>query len=771
MKKKFNKYFSNLANLAIGIFWIFFSVFILLSVISYNELDPSLNVSTNQIEIYNITGVIGSYISDFLIQFLGILAFMIPFIFFRIGKRQILNKTKYSFYYKIIMFFVFCFFGSTFFSAVIPSINYWGFETWGGAIGFYLVERLAGKVPLLIIIVISFVIMLTSFSILIDISRRWWKVKLTRTYFLTLKILKFIKLILSKVFGFIFTKVMSQNFKDNIYKIYDKLNFIKKIKEHFEKKDSPIVKPKKKKAPKKPIDIDEKEEENRPLTLCEFELPNMALLSDDLSSHRNSITKNDLLDQSRLLSDVLDDFGIQGEILGAKAGPIITLHEFEPSAGTKSSRVIGLSDDIARSMSSISARISVVPGKNVIGIEIPNKKREVIYLKTILESEKYNKVKFHLPIILGTDISGEPVIADLSKMPHLLVAGTTGSGKSVSINTMILSLLYRMKPEECKFIMIDPKMLELSVYNGIPHLLMPVVTESSKAILALRWVVREMEDRYRAMAGFGVRNITNYNEKITKSLATNKKIIKKVQVGFDIATGEPNYEKKEINGQVMPYIVVIVDEMADLMITAGKEIEASIQRLSQMARAAGIHIVMATQRPSVDVITGVIKANFPTRVSFQVTSKIDSRTVLGEQGAEQLLGMGDMLYMANGGRIKRVHGPFVSDEEIENVSYFLKSQGIKPTYIDVTDYNDGNIDCSSFSPSGSNSFLAGSSEEDQLYNSALQIVKDTKKTSISYIQRHLRIGYNKAANLVERMESEGILSKPGVNGRREIIDA
>ncbi|OUC04269.1 FtsK/SpoIIIE family DNA translocase [Ehrlichia muris] len=460
-----------------------------------------------------------------------------------------------------------------------------------------------------------------------------------------------------------------------------------------------------------------------------------------------------------LLDKVLKDFSIYGKIVNIRYGPVVTLYEFEPSAGTKSSRVIGLSDDIARSMSALSTRISVIPGRNVMGIELPNHYREIVMLRDLLESQQYKDSKLKLPIALGKGIDGEVVIADLVKMPHILIAGTTGSGKSVAINTMILSLVYSLTPDQCKMIMIDPKVLELSVYNSIPHLLTPVVTESKKAIAALKWVVSEMENRYRLMSDIGVRNIVGYNDKIKEAISENRVLEKVLQTGFDKETGEAIFEKIVIEPRVFPYIVVIVDEMADLMLVAGKEIESSIQRLSQMARAAGIHIIMATQRPSVDVITGVIKANFPTRISFAVTSKIDSRTILGEQGAEQLLGMGDMLYMVSGGRIIRVHGAFVSDDEVQSIVEYLKSQGI-PEYIEgITqvqqDYDyciDDNI----------------SERDDELYQQAVSIVMRDRRTSISYIQRQLRIGYNRAANLVERMERDGVIGIANT-GKREIL--
>jgi S-DNA-T family DNA segregation ATPase FtsK/SpoIIIE len=461
-----------------------------------------------------------------------------------------------------------------------------------------------------------------------------------------------------------------------------------------------------------------------------------------------------------LLKKVLEDFGIKGNILEIRSGPVVTLYELEPAAGTKSSRIIGLADDIARSMSAVAARIAVVPGRNAIGIELPNKDREIVYLRELLETGEYQNSLNALPIALGKTISGEPVIVDLSRMPHLLVAGTTGSGKSVAINTMILSFLYRLTPEQCKFIMIDPKMLELSVYDGIPHLLAPVVTEPAKAVIALKWTVKEMEKRYRLMSNLGVRNISGYNKKVQEAIASGKVLEKTIQVGFDNNTGKPLVETIAVDMKLLPLIVVVVDEMADLMLVAGKDIETSIQRLAQMARAAGIHIIMATQRPSVDVITGVIKANFPTRISFQVTSRIDSRTILGEQGAEQLLGMGDMLYMAGVSRITRIHGPFVDDKEVEKVVMHLKKQGSPEYQEDVTD--DAGLDVTDFDDND------GSGHS--LYDQAVTIVRRDRKASTSYVQRCLKIGYNRAASIIERMEKEGIISPANHVGKREILD-
>ncbi|MFN3443912.1 MAG: DNA translocase FtsK [Rhizobium rosettiformans] len=501
----------------------------------------------------------------------------------------------------------------------------------------------------------------------------------------------------------------------------------------------------------------------------EYELPYLDYLQMPPVQTGVTMTAEALEQSAGLLESVLEDFGIKGEVIDVRPGPVVTLYEFEPAPGVKSSRVIGLSDDIARSMSALSARVAVVPGRNVIGIELPNPVRETVYLRELIETPDYAETRYKLPVCLGKTIGGEPVIAELAKMPHLLVAGTTGSGKSVAINTMILSLLYRFRPDECRLIMVDPKMLELSVYDGIPHLLTPVVTDPKKAVMALKWAVREMEDRYRKMSRLGVRNIDGYNARAAQAREKGETITVSVQTGFDRQSGEIVYEDQELDLSPMPYIVVVVDEMADLMMVAGKEIEGAIQRLAQMARAAGIHLIMATQRPSVDVITGTIKANFPTRVSFQVTSKIDSRTILGEPGAEHLLGQGDMLHMVGGGRIARVHGPFVSDEEVEKVVAHLKLQG-RPEYLGtVTEDADEVEDEPEEDVAVFDKSAMGEEDGNDLYDKAVKVVLRDKKCSTSYIQRRLSIGYNKAASLVERMEQEGIVGAANHVGKRAII--
>jgi DNA segregation ATPase FtsK/SpoIIIE, S-DNA-T family len=524
----------------------------------------------------------------------------------------------------------------------------------------------------------------------------------------------------------------------------------------FHRDKKPKAKPAKKEAAKQAkLDFED-----------EFELPSVDLLAKpSTNAAAQRINEESLEKNARLLETVLDDFGVKGEITRIRPGPVVTLYELEPAPGTKTSRVVSLADDVARSMSAVSVRIAVVPGRSVIGIELPNRERETVALRELLEDEGYNSSQAKLALVLGKDIGGQPIVVDLARMPHLLIAGTTGSGKSVAINTMIMSLLYRLTPDQCKFIMIDPKMLELSVYDDIPHLLAPVVTEPKKAIVALKWVVREMENRYRAMSKLGVRNIEGYNQRLEQARNAGEQLTRRVQTGFDPDTGKPIYEEEPFDLSPLPFIVVVVDEMADLMLVAGKDIEAAIQRLAQMARAAGIHIIMATQRPSVDVITGTIKANFPTRVSFHVTTKIDSRTILGETGAEQLLGQGDMLYMANGGRITRIHGPFISDREVEAIVKCLKAQG-EPAYLqEVTESDEDGALGEEGGFGGGGNGNAG----DDLYDQAVALVARERKCSTSFIQRYLQIGYNRAARIVERMEKEGVVSQANHVGKREVL--
>jgi S-DNA-T family DNA segregation ATPase FtsK/SpoIIIE len=525
--------------------------------------------------------------------------------------------------------------------------------------------------------------------------------------------------------------------------------------EEEEDEEEPAARaPRKKAAPKSPARKSEK-----------WDFPSVSVLAAPKASDRQPLSKAELEANSRRLEVVLQDFGVRGEIVKANPGPVVTLYELEPAPGIKSSRVIGLADDIARSMSALSARVAVVPGRNAIGIELPNAHREKVYLREMLVAKETQESVAKLPLCLGKTIGGDPVTIDLARTPHMLIAGTTGSGKSVAINTMILSLVYRLRPDQCRLIMVDPKMLELSVYDGIPHLLTPVVTDPKKAVVALKWAVREMEERYKRMSKLGVRNIDGYNARLVEAKAKGEELTRTVHTGFDKESGKAIYEEEKLDLEPLPYIVIIVDEMADLMMVAGKDIEGAVQRLAQMARAAGLHVILATQRPSVDVITGTIKANFPTRIAFQVTSKIDSRTILGEMGAEQLLGQGDMLYMAGGGRISRVHGPFASDEEVEKVVRHLKTQG-SPEYLEaVTAEEPTDEDGAVFDSTG----MGGTDGGGDLFSQAVAIVKRDRKASTSYIQRRLQIGYNRAASLMERMELEGIVGQPNHAGKREIL--
>lgn len=737
-----------LLNIFIGFIIICFSLFLFFALISYNELDPSFNTVKNSETVLNSMGICGSYVSDIFIQMFGFSSFLIAGIIAKIGFNKLKSKLKrYNIFIKIPMFMLFivssCFFVSTIFN----NKDYIIYNN-GGFIG-YTIKNITSNISTPILIPFFIVSMLISFIILTDCSYRKIQIISTKIFRRIKLLIKLLVLFIIKIIIKILKKIVPQKMYLNIKNLKDKI-----YKEKKEKNEQKKLKKEKKERKKKKID-------NKIQNKNNYILPSI----DILTSSENKITiltKEELKQQANDLLKVLKDFKINGKIINVKAGPVITLHEFEPSAGTKSSRIINLADDIARNLKVKSTRISVISERNVVGIELPNKTRNTIFLKDILISNEYRNSNYNIPIILGSNIAGESVLMDLAKAPHLLIAGTTGSGKSVCINTMVLSLLYRFTPDECKMIMIDPKMLELSAYEGIPHLLMPVVTDPKKAVLSLKWVVDEMQNRYKLMSSLGVRNIYGYNEKIKE--AKNNILTTKNLVSYD-ENGEPVYENKEIECKKMPFIVVIVDEMADLMITAGKDIEALIQRIAQMARAAGIHIIMATQRPSVDVVTGVIKANFPSRISFLVSSKIDSKVIIGEQGAEQLLGMGDMLFMPNGGKISRAHGPFVSDKEVEDVVNYIIKQGIKPEYVNTILNTDDEEDSGNFNIN----INTKNNSEDELYKQAVDIVMRDGKVSISYIQRQLRIGYNKSANLVERMEREGIVSPPNSTGKREIL--
>ena len=749
------------SNLLKAIFLFSIAVFLSLALLTYNKNDPSFNKVTN-LDVENYAGVFGAYIADPVLQLFGLASIILVIIPLCWSIICFAGEAVSFLFGRVISSILAIMSASVLLSYLNYSNNY--FSNAGGACGLLLKKifpkYLQEHVELEYYQISVALVLLISLYFSLALSRTYWA-----------SIIVFFAKIFNKVISIIdWLMIKMKSNKIEQTKIVPQLKsdtVIKDLKIRGEpvinldmveqKFAAPIAEKRASKAVEKkysmPIASDNA-----------FILPSTELL-------QNFSVNKDLLQQNKAvikentdeLSQVLNDFGVLGDIVGAGSGPVVTLYELEPAAGTKSSRIIGLSDDIARSMRATSARIAVIPGRNAIGIELPNKQREMVYLKELLESAEYNKEDYDLPIILGKDISGKVIVADLARMPHLLVAGTTGSGKSVAINTMILSLVYALTPDQCKFIMIDPKMLELSVYDGIPHLLTNVVTEPGKAVVALKWVVKEMETRYRLMSNLGVRNIHNYNERIKTAVANGEIIQRSVQTGFDPETGQPKIEQVPLDMKVLPFIVVIVDEMADLMIVAGKDIEGSIQRLAQMARAAGIHIIMATQRPSVDVITGVIKANFPTRISFQVTSKIDSRTILGEQGAEQLLGKGDMLYMAGGSKITRIHGPFVADSEVENIVSYLKTQA-QPEYM-----NDITIDDGGYSSSGGAGPKIDNSVSDDLYKQAIEIVQLEGKASTSFIQRCLKIGYNRAANIMEQMEREGLVSKANHVGKREIL--
>ena len=729
------------------------SIFLGLALVSYNEADPSFNRATN-ITPENLAGHVGAYVADPVLQIFGlasIIMVLIPLcwaiVYFRYGKVSL-------WLFKLLAGLIALSSAAVLLSYIDYSNSY--FASPGGASGILLRSFLTAYFPKELVQIGAAISLVISLYFCLSLAGSTW-IGIGRYIIRAIDyLLKSLQSIFQK---FKFSrKVINEKIKP-VAKTRLSPNITASNAEVFEEQVYPVI--------KTPVLNRAKEEivYNRPMNnLDGFILPSTDLLQK-VSVNKDALQQNKsvIKQHTEELLQVLADFGVMGDVVGAASDPVVTLYELEPAAGTKSSRIIGLSDDISRSMRATSARIAVIPGRNAIGIELPNKQRETVYLKEMLESSEYRDKDYDLPIILGKDISGNVVVADLARMPHLLVAGTTGSGKSVAINTMILSLLYALTPDQCKFIMVDPKMLELSVYDGIPHLLTNVVTEPGKAVVALKWVVKEMETRYRLMSNLGVRNIHNYNERIKAAIANGEVIQRTVQTGFDLETGQPKIEQVPLDMKILPFIVVIVDEMADLMIVAGKDIETSIQRLAQMARAAGIHIIMATQRPSVDVITGVIKANFPTRISFQVTSKIDSRTILGEQGAEQLLGKGDMLYMAGGSKITRIHGPFVADSEVEKIVSYLKSQG-QPDYM-----NDITSDDGSYGNNVGNGAVANSSISDELYQQAIEVVQLEGKASTSFIQRCLKIGYNRAANIMEKMEKEGLVSKPNHVGKREIL--
>jgi len=698
---KINNFVKNRLIEFSGILLVIIGAFLLASIASYSPSDPNFIYKPEDVEINNIGGFYGSVISDFLLQSIGLISFFITLNLFNWGFQLIADKKINNFIIKIFYTLIYITLGTTFIN-IYYNDSFWLIANGnGGFVGriikenFYLFTNLTENQYIIYLILILAILF---FVLSLDL-------KLNRI----IKILSLPYLFINKIINLLNKNKKQERDDDNL----DSYTGIKNLSNNNLKETQPIL----------PFAVNKQSK----IHSDNFKLPSISFLEKNEDLKRGKTTnKIELNKNSEFLEKILLDFGVSGKIKRISIGPVVTLNEFEPSSGIKVSKIVNLADDIARNTSSVSARVATIPGKSTIGIEIPNLKRENVFLHEIISNERFKKNEIKLPIALGKDISGNPVVGDLSAMPHLLIAGTTGSGKSVCINTIILSLLYKYSPEKCNLILIDPKMLELSTYEGIPHLLCPVITESKKATAALGWAVKEMESRYKLMTSVGVKNIDGYNSK---------------------------------NKKHMPYIVVIVDEMSDLMLIAGKEIENYIQRLSQMARAAGIHIIMATQRPSVDVITGTIKANFPTRISFQVSSKIDSRTILGEQGAEQLLGKGDMLFMSSANRIVRIHGPYVSETEIEKINSFLRAQG-KPDYIDeVTKIDDAE----------KNLETNNENEKDELYFEALKIVKLEKKASTSFLQRRLQIGYNRAARIVEMMEKEGVVGKANHVGKREIL--
>ncbi len=752
----------------------------------YHSSDASFNTGSSE-SVQNLLGFPGAVTADLLLQIFGVLAFLIPtalcvFGFFLVRKRRWLLFRFFMFILALL--------GAAWLmgGSVVPVRGIWTKAGAGGFLGFYLTQWFSSDIGYWrwlgwIFVVATLVLTL---RVPVFLVCRWSSKKVYEKA----SAVKMPKISLAKKETKRSSVVEARAAVDTAEEKTDKKSklslglFRKK-----EKKESP--KRRERREPtftgfmgdgvaEEVVSVSEPEKtphkaSKSPAKSAQtgtggnkkgaFELPSSALLDAVQASTAPALSKESMERISRELEEVLKQFSIGGKIIGARPGPVVTLYEFEPAPGIKTSRIISLADDVAMKMCVVSVRIAVIPGTNAIGIEMPNAKRDVVYIREMVEHVKFRSSSGVLPLILGKDIGGTPVFADLAKMPHLLVAGTTGSGKSVAVNTMILSLLYRFTPAECRLIMVDPKMVELSVYNRVPHLLTPVVTEPEKAVVALKWAVREMEDRYRSMSHLGVRNIEGYNQKLRQAAESGQTLTRRVQTGFDPETGKPVFEEQEFDLTPIPYIVIIVDEMADLMGRCGKEVDPLIQRLAQMARAVGIHLILATQRPSVDVITGTIKSNFPSRMSFQVRSKIDSRTILDEQGAEQLLGKGDMLFMPAGQKPQRVHGPFVSDADVERVVGFWENQA-EPEYLEAvtTDVDEG-----SGTMGGAAIGVGGGEGSGDLYDKAVAIILRDKKVSTSYVQRQLRIGYNKAADLIDRMEAEGVISKPNMAGKREIL--
>ncbi len=750
-------------------------IFVLLSLLTYHAGDPSWNTASDEdAATANWMGGYGAYLADILIQMFGIGALALPIGLLAWGVRLWRHEDFGPFWLRATSLLISAIFLGVAGSA-IPGGDWLTYATLGGGGGTFLANVFSGWLgaiisfhPQVIVALITGITGLLLLSVGIALQRQDRGAMIETLLSGGAATALGASSLLERLAFWRKGRNEEWEEEEEDVESLDPETDDEDEEEYDEEEDGDendaieVVKPKK--AAKPPARKRDTQQKLNLRSASEWDLPSTDFLQEMPPLQKEEkLDENALRKNAELLQNVLNDYNVKGDIKSIHPGPVVTLYELEPAPGTKTSRVVSLADDIARSMSAVSVRAAVVPGRNVIGIELPNKKRQTVYLRELLEGDDFIKTQSKLPLVLGKDIGGHPIIADLARMPHLLVAGTTGSGKSVAVNTMILSLLYCHSPEKCRFIMIDPKMLELSVYDDIPHLLSPVVTEPGKAVVALKWAVQEMENRYRNMSKLGVRNIEGYNARIKEAVKKGEILMRKVQTGFDPETGKPVFEEQPLDLTELPYIVVVVDEFADLMLVAGKDVENAIQRLAQMARAAGIHLIMATQRPSVDVITGVIKANFPTRISFQVTSKIDSRTILGEGGAETLLGMGDMLYMAAGGRITRVHGPFVADKEVETVVNHLKAQG-EPSYLD--DITDGDLfgEGGEFGEEG-----GGGNSCDELYDEAVAIVAREGKASTSFIQRHLQIGYNRAARIIEQMEKEGVVSPANRVGKREVM--
>ena len=726
-KNALYRVFFGILNILIGFFVIGVGLIFLIAIGSYNSLDQSLSTVSDR-PTQNYLGEIGAHIADIFVQFFGTVSILIPVIIILFGFYKIIKKVD-KFWFKIFSIILGVFLLSASFNK--------GFGN-GGLIGSLITNEIEAIIYKLSIsfnnelsqvksFVASVYIALGSLGgLLITLGILPAKGKLTKKEIYNENITNDNEII---------TEIMPTKQKKMLFSARPKIK---------QKKKSKII---------------NNDKNNIADGKTGYKLPSLDLLNE-IADERNKkrISERQIEQNKNLLEKTLADFGINGKIISVNPGPFITLYELEPAPGVKSSRVISLADDISRSMSSTSARIAVIPGKNSIGIELPNDDKETVYLREILESNAFENKEEGIALSLGKNIGGDSTIADLSRMPHLMIAGTTGSGKSVGINGMILSILYKFKPEDCRLIMVDPKMIELSVYDGIPHLLTPVITNPKKAVVGLKWVVREMDDRYNKMSKLSVRTMDAFNKKAEEYKRKGKKFKRKIHTGYDNETGQPLYSEEAIEPEKMPFIVVVIDEMADLMLVARSDIEHLVQSLAQKARAAGIHLIMATQRPSVDVVTGTIKANFPTRIAFQVASKIDSRTILNEMGAEQLLGRGDMLYMSDGGKVVRVHGPFVSDSEVEDVVRYIKSQET-PEYIESLTKEESEI----------SSDIQESDSNDELFNQAVEVIMRDKRVSTSYIQRKLQIGYNRAARIIEDMEDQGIISEPNNQGKREIL--